>query len=96
MYELLGHKTCKEEQKMDLKREKMWFLSVFSAYSKQINILKSGPDQKYNLFIDNFNLQALKWVGLIEKRHHLIFLEVILTPSLLFQLKMDVGYIKDD
>jgi hypothetical protein len=58
----------------------MRFLSVFSAYSKKINILKSSPDQKYNSFIDNFNLQALKWVGLMEEEKN-NFLEVILTPS---------------
>jgi hypothetical protein len=58
------------------------FLSVFSAYSIHFNILKSGPNQNYNVFIDDYSLQASKWVGLIEKTHQLFFLEAILIPSL--------------
>jgi hypothetical protein len=48
-------------------------LSVLSAYSIHFNILKSGPNQKYNLFIDNLNLRAIKWVGLIEKKTPTVF-----------------------
>jgi hypothetical protein len=35
--------------------------------------LKSGPNQKYNVCIDNVTLQALKWVGLIEKKTPIVF-----------------------
>ena len=49
------------------------FLSVFSAYSLHFIILKSGPNQKYDFFIDNFNIQASKWVGLIEKMTPIAF-----------------------
>ena len=59
--------------KKGFKEKIVQILSVFSAYSIQINILKSGPNQKYNLFIDKFNLQALKWVGLIEKKTQIVF-----------------------
>ena len=49
------------------------FFSVFSAYSTQFNILKCGPNQKYNFCIDNFNLNGPKWVGLIEKMTPIVF-----------------------
>ena len=60
----------------------MRILYVISAYSIHFTILKSGSNQDFNFFIDNFNLQAPKWVGLIEKMTVIAFLEIIFTPSL--------------
>ena len=35
--------------------------------------MKSGPNQKYNFSLDSFNLEAPKWVGLIEKMRPIVF-----------------------
>jgi hypothetical protein len=68
MYDLLGHKDLQRRAKKGFKEKIVRILSEFLGYSIQINILKIGPNQKYILFIDNFNLRALKCGGLIEKR----------------------------
>jgi hypothetical protein len=73
MYELLGHKDLQRRAKKGLKDKILRILIVFSAYSIQINILKSVPNQKYTLLLDNFNLRALKWVGLIDKNTPIVF-----------------------
>ena len=44
------------------------------------NILKSGPNQTYNFFLDNFNLQAPKWVSLIEKMTPIIYSRTNFNP----------------
>ena len=51
------------------------FLSVFSAYSRCLNIMKIGPKQKYDFSIDTFNLKGPQWVNLNKKRNQLICLE---------------------
>ena len=61
----------REEEKSNEKI--MRFFSVFSAYSTHFNILKSGPNQKYNFCIDTFDDQSLKWVGTIEKMSPIVF-----------------------
>ena len=76
----LGHKDLQRRPKKGFKEKIVQILSVFSAYSIQINILKSGPNQKYNLLIDNFNLKALKWVGLIEKMTPIVFAKSNFNP----------------
>ena len=60
--------ALKTQQPSKKSKEGIWRKnSVFSAYSIHLNILKSGPNQKYNVFEGNFYIQAPKWVGLIEK-----------------------------
>ena len=73
MYELSGHNKLHRRAKKGFKDKIGRILSVISAYSIQINILKNGPNQKYNIFIDNFSQPALKWVGLIEKKTLIVF-----------------------
>jgi hypothetical protein len=51
----------------------MPFFSVLAAYSTHLNIWKSGPNQNYNFCIYNFNLQAPKWVSLIENITPIVF-----------------------
>jgi hypothetical protein len=41
-------------------------VSVSSAYYINDNILKNSTNRKYNFFLDDFNLQAQKWVRLIK------------------------------
>ena len=44
--------------------------------------MKSAPNQKYDFSIDSYNLQAPKWVSLIEKMTPIVFSRSKLTPSL--------------
>ena len=67
IYEVYRKKDLKMRAKKGFNGKIMCFFSVFSAYSTHFNILKSGPNQKYNFFMDNFNLDGPKWVGIIEQ-----------------------------
>ena len=72
IWALKTQRPKKGEQK-NVKKKKLHFLSVFSASSIHFINFKTGPNQKYNFFIDNFNLQAPKWVGSIEKFTAIVF-----------------------
>ena len=67
IYELLRHKDLKRRANKGFNEQILDILSVISAYSIHFNILKSGLNQKYIFFINEFNLKAPKWVGLIEE-----------------------------
>jgi hypothetical protein len=73
MYELFGHTDLQIRAKKGYKEKIVWIFSVFLTYCIQINVLKGGPNRKYNLLTDMFNLGALKWVGPIEKKTPIVF-----------------------
>ena len=49
IYELLRRNDLKRRAKQRFKEKIVCFLSVFSDYSIHFNILKSGPNQNYDL-----------------------------------------------
>ena len=52
----------------------------FLAYSIHFNIMKSGPNQKYNFSLDSFNLEAPKWVSPIKKINQIVFSRIDFNP----------------
>ena len=80
-YNILVCKYLKIRAKSILKAIIYNLFNVFLDGTIHFNILKSGPNQEYNFSLDNFNLQALKWVGPIEQMTPTVFIESILTPT---------------
>ena len=73
IYELLRHNDLKRTAKKGFNEKIARILCVFSAFYIHFNMLKSDPNQTYDFFIDNFNIQASKWVGLIENMTPIVF-----------------------
>ena len=65
IYELLRHTDMNRRAKRAFNDKIVQIMSVLSAYN--INILKNSQNRKYNFFLDDFNLQAPKWVSLNKK-----------------------------
>ena len=70
IYELIRHKDLKMRAKTGFHEKRVFFHIVVSAYSMYFDFVKTGLNQKYNYFIDTFDLQFQKWVGLINPTRH--------------------------